>query len=325
MNTGSEAVIPAVRQAPLLFQCLVFPVVMVSAVTGTWWLLNQGVDPALSFLGPQLTAFLAVAFAERVFPYHQSWLHSHHDIRVDSIHTVNIGVATVLVASLVVAAGITVGGWVSQFVEIRLWPTQWPLVAQIALALLIGELPGYWVHRWQHAWDGMWRFHSVHHSAPRLYWLNAGRFHPIDFLSTYVPTYMLLVALGAGVDILAFFGLISAIHGIFQHANLQMKLGPLNWIFSMAELHRWHHSRTLEESNTNFGQTISVWDWVFGTRFLPKDREPPRDIGIPSLPAFPMTWWGQILAPFRWRKVKEESAAVASHTEHQGSVLNETS
>ena len=113
--------------------------------------------------------------------------------------------------------------------------------------------------------------------------------------------------LGANELILAYFGLISAVHGIFQHANLQLKLGPLNWIFSMAELHRWHHSRTIEEANTNFGQTISIWDWVFGTRFLPNDRQPPRDIGIADLPDFPMTWWAQIRAPFRWAKVKEES------------------
>jgi sterol desaturase/sphingolipid hydroxylase (fatty acid hydroxylase superfamily) len=57
--------------------------------------------------------------------------------------------------------------------------------------------------------------------------------------------------------------------GIFQHANVQLRLGPLNWFFSMAELHRWHHSRTVEEANHNYGQTISVWDWVFGTRYLP--------------------------------------------------------
>jgi sterol desaturase/sphingolipid hydroxylase (fatty acid hydroxylase superfamily) len=76
----------------------------------------------------------------------------------------------------------------------------------------------------------------------------------------------------------------------------------------MAELHRWHHSRTERESNTNYGSNLILWDIVFGTRFLPADREPPADIGIAGLSAFPMTWWQQLLSPFRWVSIKEASA-----------------
>jgi sterol desaturase/sphingolipid hydroxylase (fatty acid hydroxylase superfamily) len=101
---------------------------------------------------------------------------------------------------------------------------------------------------------------------------------------------------------------ITAVHGIFQHANLQLRLGSLNHFFSMAELHRWHHSKTIEEANHNYGQTIIVWDTLFGTRFLPLDRKPPEDIGIPNLSAFPMTWWAQIRSPFRWQTIQRESA-----------------
>ena len=164
----------------------------------------------------------------------------------------------------------------------------------------------------------MWRFHAVHHSAPRLYWLNAGRFHPIDSFMTFAPSYILLVVMGSGEVMLAYFGIITTIHGIFQHANIQLRLGPLNWFFSMAELHRWHHSKTLHEANHNYGQTVSVWDWVFGTRYLPANREPPEEIGIADLPSFPMTWWAQILSPFRWRQIKKASEA---HAMSDGDIL----
>jgi len=117
---------------------------------------------------------------------------------------------------------------------------------------------------------------------------------------TYMPSYLLLVIIGSGEVMLAYFTLITAVHGIFQQANLQLRLGLLNRIFSMAELHRWHHSRTVFEANHNYGQTISIWDWVFGTRYLPVDRTPPEDIGIANLAAFPMSWWAQELSPFRW-------------------------
>ena len=77
----------------------------------------------------------------------------------------------------------------------------------------------------------------------------------------------------------------------------------------MAELHRWHHSKVPSESNTNYGQTISVWDVVFRTRFLPTDREPPEAIGIGDMPNFPTGYWAHIVSPFRWSRVRAESGA----------------
>jgi len=82
----------------------------------------------------------------------------------------------------------------------------------------------------------------------------------------------------------------------------------------MAELHRWHHSRVLEEANTTYGQNLIVWDVVFGTRFLPADREPPEDIGITDLPTFPMDYLGQLLSPVRWRRIQRESAELSAKT-----------
>src|SRR5262245_39804205 len=47
-----------------------------------------------------------------------------------------------------------------------LWPTQLPLWASAAAAVLIGDFTSYWWHRLQHttgeSW--LWRLHSVHHS-----------------------------------------------------------------------------------------------------------------------------------------------------------------
>ena len=85
-----------------------------------------------------------------------------------------------------------------------------------------------------------------------------------------------------------------------SYANVQLRLEPLNWFFSMAELHRRHQSKTIIDANHNYGQTIGIWHWVFDTRFLPSHQSPPDEIGIAELPAYPMTWWAQILSPFRF-------------------------
>jgi sterol desaturase/sphingolipid hydroxylase (fatty acid hydroxylase superfamily) len=298
-----------IRVAPAWFQWSIFPVVMGIAVAWSMVWLAEERFVGLAILVPQLSAFVVVAVLEHVFPYHASWNRPRHDIRVDATHSIVIGLSNGVASPLVLTGGVILGGWLSASIGIGLWPTEWPLLAQAALGLVIGELPGYWVHRWQHEWEGLWRIHAVHHSAPRLYWLNAGRFHPFDTLLTFVPSYGLLVVLGAGTEVLALFTLVTGVHGIFQHANLQLRLGPLNHFFSMAELHRWHHSKTMHEANHNYGQTVIVWDTLFRTRFLPKDREPPEEIGIPDLPTFPMTWWAQILSPFTWARIRRESAA----------------
>jgi sterol desaturase/sphingolipid hydroxylase (fatty acid hydroxylase superfamily) len=87
---------------------------------------------------------------------------------------------------------------------------------------------------------------------------------------------------------------------MFQHCNIRLRLGPLNYLFSMAELHRWHHSLVLSEANSNYGNNILFWDIVFGTVHYPRDRSASADIGLHDLPGFPRTWLAQVLSPWRW-------------------------
>ena len=82
-----------------------------------------------------------------------------------------------------------------------------------------------------------------------------------------------------------------------------LKLGPLNWVLSTAELHRWHHSTKPEEGNSNYGSNLVLWDLLFGTRFLPREH-PPVELGLSDMPNFPRRFWGQLLSPFRWAKLK---------------------
>ena len=142
--------------------------------------------------------------------------------------------------------------------------------------------------------------------------MNALRFHPVDFWLNGISSSLILILIGVPADVVAMFGLMNFAHGQLQHSNLQIKCGPLNWLFSMAELHRWHHSPYEQETNTNYGQTLIVWDIVFGTRFLPKDRLPGEHIGIDRLPNFPTGYWAQLISPFRWAKTKTESAPTSA-------------
>ncbi len=292
------------RTAPAWLQWSIFPAGFLG--TGAFaiaWIESGRDSGAAIFLGG-LASVVAVAVLEQVFPHQERWRHSMDDVGVDAAHGLVSLPSSGVLSALLMLAVVPVVTWLAEHTGSGIWPGHWPLWAQYALALVVGELPTYWLHRLQHETDLLWRFHSIHHSAPRLYWLNALRFHPVDFALNGVAASAILLLVGASPEAVTLFLLGQFVHGQFQHANVQLRLGPLNWLFSMAELHRWHHSPHAEEMNHNYGQTMIVWDIVFGTRWLPADREPPESTGIDDLPAFPMTWWRQILAPFRWASTR---------------------
>jgi len=291
---------------------LVFPVVMTGSIATTIVLLPS-LGPARAVVVAQTGSVVIIILCELFLPHRRAWLRSHGDLRTDMLHALVSGIGTTQFARPLVhflAAG--VAAWLASKVGSPLWPVTWPLVAQLGVALVVAELPQYWLHRLQHEQDALWRFHAVHHSAPRLYWLNAARFHPVDLVALYVVGYLPLVALGCPEEVFFLFALFDAVFGMLQHCDIDVRLGPLNWIFSMAEPHRWHHSRTLAEANSNYGSNLIVWDHVFGTFFLPTEREPPREIGIADMPRFPPGYLAQLAVPFRWSATRRESAPVRS-------------
>lgn len=290
---------------------LVFPLILGGALAAA-----LGLEPLLgaplALLVSQGTAAVAILVAEHLWPFRREWNRSHGDLVTDVCHAVVSGIGTAqIMRPLLLAGGVAIAGALSRELGVGLWPTGWHPLLQLAVALVIVELPQYWLHRWQHEHDWLWRFHAVHHSAPRLYWLNAARFHPVDLGLLYAVGYVPLILLGCPESTIMLFALFDAVFGMLQHSNVDVRLGPLNRVFSMAEPHRWHHSLVMEEANTNYGSNLIVWDLVFGTFFLPGDREPPARIGIAAMPAFPSGYLAQLAAPFRWRRLQREAASDA--------------
>ena len=68
------------------------------------------------------------------------------------------------------------------------------------------------------------------------------------------------VALGVGPAVLAWWAVLGRIGGLYQHANIDFALGPFAWLFSIGELHRWHHARGFDAAKCNYGNTFILWD-----------------------------------------------------------------
>ena len=285
---------------------LVFPLTLLAGLLAARAILASGAPPE-SVIVIWFGLMPWVAWLERRLPRHADWNTSQGDLLTDAIY---------LPVNLVVAGGLSAlwAGlylrWATQLqaaVGQEVWPVAFPLAGQVVLACVAAELFSYWAHRAMHEVPLLWRFHSVHHSPGRVYWLNAVRAHPGEHLFRGFISGIPLAVLGAPPEVLAYWMVISRVAGLFQHANIEFALGPFAWIFSIGELHRWHHSAERAEADHNYGDTFIFWDALFGTRYLPADRPAPHAVGIRGLGAFPKDWWRQQLAPFRYHAIERES------------------
>jgi len=236
---------------------------------------------------------LCLFAVERLLPHEREWLKNDGQMPADLAHTLlNKGFAQVLVV-----VGVTIG--IAELAASKgggLWPTEWPVVFQVVLGIVIAEVGLYTAHRVAHEWAPLWRFHAVHHSAPRLWFFNTGRFHLVDTVTSILLSQPLLFLAGAPSDIFIWVTSITAFIGMLTHCNVEMRFGPLNYVFNTPAVHRWHHSRNPAEGNSNYGENLMIFDVLLKTFYCPK-RRPPTDIGIND--PMPTKFLGQVTQPFR--------------------------
>jgi sterol desaturase/sphingolipid hydroxylase (fatty acid hydroxylase superfamily) len=305
MREGSELE----RAWQKVLAAVLVPATVVTAVAIAWAAIESGVEPAGVLYPLVLCSFVLVATMERVLPWHRDWNHSKGDLRTDALYLPTHAGVSALFAPLVATLAVAGGGWLSEYFEGGVWPSGWPILAQVVLATVVKEFFDYWGHRSMHSFDWLWRLHATHHSAKRLYWLNGARAHPGEIAFRFGLLGVLpLALLGVDAKVLALTYVAGGVADTFQHANINLRLGPLSWIYSIGDLHRWHHSRTREEADSNYGNVYIFWDAIFGTRYLPADLEAPSEVGIEGLDAFPRGFFAQWLSPFRWSKIEHESA-----------------
>ena len=280
-----------------LLPWLHYPLVMTAVFAMFAGLQSQGVSLIVSTYVPVLFAAAAVTVLELMFPNRTAWKPPVSEIKTDLVFMTIIQLALPPLVSFLFVYLLIEPARALELPVTRLWPHEWPIWVQAILMVLTVDLLRYWLHRFAHENDTLWRLHSVHHSVEQLYWLNTARFHPIEKTLQMSLDSLPFLLLGVHEQVLALYYIAYAANGFFQHCNVHVRYGPLNYIVGSAETHRWHHSRVPRESNANYGNTVIVWDLVFGTWFLPKDREI-QDLGLQERD-YPKTFLGLMRAPFK--------------------------
>lgn len=280
-----------------------FPVTLVFAVGLVHFAFASGVrDGFVLVTGTILLCTFAILAMQRIHPAVQAWRDWGPDAALDILHAIlstgggGEGVRALLFGVLYASAAA-----LGNAVGTSLWPENLNWMVQLALALVIADFFAYWIHRLSHTWQPLWRFHALHHSSERLYTFSSGRNHPLHTALTYTAQMTPLILLGAPNEIIALLSVFTGVHGLLQHANIAFKPGALNWVLATADLHRWHHSVELDESCTNYGNNLVLWDVVFRTRYLPADRPLPEAVGLGEDANFPRDYFGQLASPWTWR------------------------
>ncbi|TMJ05546.1 MAG: sterol desaturase family protein [Alphaproteobacteria bacterium] len=194
-------------------------------------------------------------------------------------------------------SGVVADGLAAAFGTIA--PTSWPDLAAraaITLALFLAYEFGYWVdHYLKHRVPALWELHKVHHTANVLTPLTVFRIHPLDGL---IFSNILGVSLGVtngvanylfGQPVVLFsIGDTNVILVLFVHVYVHLQhthlwiafTGLAGRIFLSPAHHQIHHSNNPLHFDKNLGSCLAIWDWLFGTLYIPKKEPEPITFGV---------------------------------------------
>lgn len=161
----------------------------------------------------------------------------------------------------------------------------------------------------------LWEFHKVHHSAAVLTPITALRQHPVEwivqgfFLSLTQGAVIagFLYGLGLQPDPLAILGAPAIIFlwHLFgynlRHSPIWLSYGPvLSRLMVSPAQHQIHHSTAPDHIDKNYGYVLALWDWGWGSLYVPVDREQlSYGLASPMEMARFQSVWGNYYRPFR--------------------------
>ena len=257
------------------------------------------VDPKKRiFLGYLLSAILIAFFwlvFRKKFSIREAWLKifdrkilfsksSFADLKVFFINRVfTFFISPLLITQLVIATAIfnvliTLDWNVSKIGQIV--PTTLVITLFTMFIFTFDDLTKYFVHRWMHKVPFLWALHKVHHSAEHLTPMTIFRTHPLEGIvfstrSAFVQGISISVFFyffGNKVDLATILGVnvfvftFNALGSNLRHSHIGIRYWHwLEYVLISPAQHQLHHSVALEHYDKNFGSTLAIWDWIFGS------------------------------------------------------------
>lgn len=291
-----------------LTQTSLYLLFLVSSLAAFAFALHFKSNLELVLLAVSVVQLALILALERWMPFQKTWQTSQGDVLTDSSSAIIlIGLIDPALKATLPLLAIY---WLSALpasdsaLFANLFLNDWGLFSfwfAVFAALLWTEFAKYWAHRLHHHVKALWWLHALHHSSGRLYWLNGFRFHPLNYAINTGLSVLPLWLLGTPVEVMLGVQAITQPIILLQHANIDLRSGWLNRAFSTNEIHRAHHSIHTELANSNYGNTLLIWDHLFTSYRPALASSAPVDVGLfESSQAYPGTrsYWQQLLSIF---------------------------
>jgi len=170
-----------------------------------------------------------------------------------------------------------------------------PAIIRFALVILAADAVEYASHRAYHEVPLLWRIHAVHHSPEYMDWLSGSRLHFLEPLVTRALVLVPIVLLGFPQDTIFAYLIFISVQSVLIHSNIKMKVGWLRYVIVTPQFHHWHHASDAEAIDKNYAAHTPLFDILFGSWHLPKDRWPVKYGTVKPIPGGML---GQFLHPF---------------------------
>jgi sterol desaturase/sphingolipid hydroxylase (fatty acid hydroxylase superfamily) len=146
--------------------------------------------------------------------------------------------------------------------------------ALLVTAFLAVDAWTYWWHRFNHLNRFLWRFHRMHHSDPDVDVTTGTRFHVGEVTISSIVRLALIPIIGIPLEAIILYDAVQLPVILLHHSNIALPSRvdrTLSLLLVTPFMHKVHHSRVRNETDSNFSSVLSVWDRMFGS-FIRKEN-----------------------------------------------------
>ena len=207
-----------------------------------------------------------------------------------------LGAIGIGAASLVPVANVG-SSFAAQLFHTRLLgaASSWPMALVLTVVGL--TLVSYWTHRAMHSIPLLWRVHRVHHADTSVDVSTSLRHHPLEMVVAIPADALVILLVGAHVPVVVAAESLLMATAFLGHADIHLPLRldrALAWVVVTPRLHRLHHHPERRLHDSNYGDTFTLWDRLFGTFSDVTERLP---VGLDRHPGRADHLVDQILSP----------------------------
>lgn len=159
-----------------------------------------------------------------------------------------------------------------------------PLWINVVLSVVLLDMLIYFQHVLFHRVPILWALHKVHHVDPDYDVTTGARFHPVEIILSMFIKMLAITLLGPAAIAVIIFEVLLNGSAMFNHGNIRLPSSidkVVRLFFVTPDMHRVHHSQIRQETDSNYGFSLSCWDRLFSTYIeRPSKGQEEMDIGV---------------------------------------------